>query len=475
MASLTHKIARNAALQVAGKVIGTVLSLGTFVLLVHRLDTDGFGALSIALNYATILAVLVDFGLTLTTTQMISEPGADETKLMGNVLTLRVISAFLFLGIGAAAVFALPYAPEVQIAAVISCASFFFGTISSVFIGIFQKRLQLWYSVIAETMNRFVVFVCAFALLYTDPSIIAAAAIFVAGGIVQLIITLFAVDHHLTIRPQLSLHVWKEILVRSWPIGLSIAFNLVYLRGDVFFMSLFGVSDHDIGLYSSAYKVVDVTTTVPVMLMGLMLPLLTHSWVGNERKKFSEHFQRAFDVVSLLGVPFAFGAIATGGALLSLIKADLAAAGPVLAILGPATTMVFFGSLFGHTVVALNRQRQMIWSYIGVACVSVAGYAAFIPKYGIEAAAWVTLICEFLIAAIAAIVVMRVARPTFTLRTLMQSLGASLVMFALLLFVPFPHVLVAIGVGVAVYGIALPLFGGPSPKRILSYFMNPRT
>ncbi len=474
MSEITQKLAKNTLLQLVGKGLGTVLSLATFVLLVKYLDTDGFGALTVALNYGAIFAILVDFGLTLTTAQMIAEPKADENRILGGVLTLRIFSAFVFLAIGAGLVFTFPYAPEVKLAAVLSCAAFFFGSVASMFAGVFQKRLVIQHAVIAETLNRLVVTIFAALLPVLGISIVVASGIFVAGSIVQVALTFYAVLTFARVRPAVDLAVWKQAVARSWPIGLSTACNLVYLKGDVLFMSVLGTSDHDIGLYGAAYKVVDVVTTVPVMFMGLMLPLLTHAWALRDTVAFRGHLQRAFDALSLLGVPFAFGAVATGTGLMALLDPDLADAGRVLAILGPATTVVFFGSLFGHTIVAIGKQRPMIWGYFITALFGTIGYVTGISYFGMIAAAWVTLAAEALIALLTAIVVFATAKTAISLRILIASLCSSAVMYGVLVLAPLPHVLVAIALGVVVYAAALPLFGGPSPKKLFRLLVPAR-
>lgn len=466
MHDVTQKLAKNTAIQVAGKVVGTIMSLATFAILVNHLAVDGFGALTVALNFGAMFGILVDFGITLTATAMISEPDADEEKLLGNLFTLRVLSAFVFMSIGAVVVFFFPYALEVKIAAALACASFFFGSVATMFIGVFQKRLSLWSAVLAESLNRFGVVVAAIVVAMFTPSIIAAAAIFILGSVIQLIVTLVAVGKHVHIRPQISLPVWREVVRRSWPIGVSIAFNLVYLKGDIFFMSLYKVSDHAIGLYGASYKVVDVVTTVPVMFMGLLLPILTHAWAEKNRALFGEYLQRGFDAFAFLALPFAAGAAVTGGALLALLRPDLADAGPILAILGAATTMVFFGSLFGHAIVAIRKQRPMMFGYLAVAVLSVAGYMLCIPRFGVLAAAWVTLVSEALIAIVAAIVVLYVSKTRLNFRMAWRALVASAVMLGVLVMLPDVHVLVAIVVGIAVYFAALWAVGGPSPKKL---------
>lgn len=472
MVEISRKIAQNTVLQIAGKAFGTLLSLATFAVLLRYLDVEGFGALTVALNFAAMFAVIVDFGFTLITAQMIAEPGADEPKLLGNIFTLRLLTAFVLLGGASALVFAFPYAIDVKIAAAVSCASFFFGSTAWMFVGVFQKRLNLTWAVLAEQGNRLVVLVLAvLLLLFVPKSLVLAAALFVVGGAVQLLLMLLAVGRHLAFKPVVDLSTWRAIIGRSWPIGISIIFNLVYLRGDVLFMSLLGTSDYEIGLYGAAYKVVDVLTTVPVMFMGLMLPLLTVAWATGDRGGFREHLQRSVDGLAVLAIPFAFGCAAVGGDVLALIDEELRQAGPLLAVLGIATGAIFFNSIFGHTIVALRKQRPMILGYAFTAAVAVLGYALLIPRMGAMGAAWVTLVSEVLIGVLTAAVVFATARVAVSSAAALRALGASILMFAALLLVPLPHVLLSVAWGVLVYSAALGILGGPTPRQLVRLFV----
>jgi O-antigen/teichoic acid export membrane protein len=467
MSEINQKLAKNTLIQLIGKGLGTALSLITFIFLLRYLHTAGLGALSVALTYGSIFAIIVDFGLTLTTAQMIAQPQADENRILSGILTLRVLSAFIFLSFGALLVFNFPYTQEIKLAAVISCASFFFGSIASMFAGVFQKRLAVHYVVLAETLNRTIVFIFAALLPLLQPSIIIASTIFVAGSLTQLFITFYAVLKFSRVRPRFDLTIWKAAFIQTWPIGISAAFNLIYLKGDIFFMSILHVSHRDIGLYAAAYKFVDVVTTVPVMFMGLMLPLLTLAWANNNKSDFRNHLQRGFDGLVILAVPYAFGAIALGGPLLALIDPDLISGGKVLALLGPATAAVFISSLFGHTVVAIHKQRPMILGYLAVAVLATIGYIYGINHYGMIAAAWVTLGSEALIATITTIVVLATTKIKLSLKHLIAALLASVVMYLAIKFIPLPHVTLSIIAGVIIYLITLPLFGGPSPKQLL--------
>ncbi len=470
MSTERTELARNTAIQVIGKVIGTILGLATFWFLIHSLDDAGYGALTKAQTYAAVFGILVDFGLTLTTTQMISEPGANEKKILGTVLSIRVVSAIAFLSIAPISALFLPTTPAERMAILYFALAFFFASFAQVLVGVFQKRLALTQATLAETANRFVAFLGVIAVWKWNLGLAAASFAFVLGGMVHVALMIRGVHTYIPITFTFDRAIAKTLLRKSWPIGVSIFFNLIYLKGDVLFMWLFGRSDVEIGYYGGAYKIIDVMTTVPTTLMGLLLPLLVSAWESRNRVLFEKRMQDGLDVLAMLGIPFAFGSAICGVAVMTLIKSSLAPAGQILALLGPTATAVFLGSLFSYTVVAIGKQRVMTWAYAFVATVTIAGYAIFIPNFGMWAAAAMSLVAETLIGIIAAIVVLRVTKWRPNLRLTAKTLLASVVMGLVLFTIRDMVAWISVPIGIAVYIATLAALGGPSPKSLLRIF-----
>ena len=468
--SVGQALAKNSALQIGGKLLGTIFGLVTFYLMLHFFNTDGFGLYTTAMTYVTIFAIIVDFGLTLTTTQMISERGVNESKILGNLVSMRVLSATVFMSLAPISAFFIPQYDAIMPIIVIGSVTYFISAIAQMFLGVFQKRLDVQMVVIAETANRTVSLIGVIAVGLSGGGIARAALAFLVGIAVQIVIVILATNKHVKLRPEIDLAVWRDIVIRSWPIGVSILFNLLYLKGDIFFMSIFGISPTEIGQYGSAYKVVDVMTMIPVTFMGLMLPLMTVAWSQKQPEQFHKHLQNGFDLLTIIAIPFAFGAVTLGVPLMTAVKSDITLAGQVLWVLGPAVSVLYFGSLYGHAVVALNKQKVMTFAYALVAVFAITGYVIYIPKYGAWAAAWVTLGSELFITILAYLVVTRASRAHTNLTMFARALAASIVMTAAIVFIPSPNVFITMVGGIVVYVAALTAFGGPQPKDVMLLF-----
>lgn len=465
--SLTRKIASNAALQVGGRFIGTILGLFTVGIMTRTLGREGYGQFTTAMSFLQFFGILADFGLTLSMTKLLSEKGADEDRIASNVFTLRLVSAAVFFGIAPLAAAFFPYSADVKSGIAVAALSFFFMAVSQVLVGIFQKHLASHLSAIAEVAGRGVLLAGTIMAARSGAGLGGFFLALVVGNALQLAISLATARKFARIRLAFETAVWRRIIAESWPIGLSIAFNLIYLKGDIIALSIFRPQE-EVGLYGAAYKVLDVITVVPMIFMGLVLPLLTASWTERRHEEFARRLRRAFDALILAAVPLAVGAFAVSSDLMVLVAGpEFAASGPMLSILMIAGAAVFIAALFGHAVVAIGFQRQMIAAYAADAVISIFLYVTLIPRIGAVGAAWVTVFSEVFILLACGIAVWAKTRVLPSWRGTAVAVIGSAVMYGALKATDGVDVVARILIGMAAYG-AVVLASGIATKDALA-------
>lgn len=455
MTTLSSKIATNTFLQIVGRTVGTLLGLFSIGLLTRYLGPSGYGAFTTITGFLQFFGIVVDLGLTLIAVQMISEEGADERKIMGNILTLRLVTALIFFGLAPLVALLFPYPPLVKVGILVGSLAFLFMTQNQVIVGIFQKHLSMGRAAVAEVAGRIILFLGILLVVLNGWGLIGSIWVLVVGNAVQLLLSFIFADRLVPLRFLRDFEFMKQILKRSWPIGLSIAFNLIYLKGDIIFLSVFR-SQAEVGFYGAAYKILDVITVIPMMFMGLVLPILTHAWGLRDLTLFARRLQKSFDFLMILAVPIVGGAWVVGKNLMVLVAGqDYRTSGNLLTILIVAAGAVFVSGLFGHIIVAIGKQRSSVWGYAINAVLSLIGYVVFVPRFGAPAAAWVTVFSEVFIAIFTAVLVIRVTRIRPRLGTAFKIIVATSVMSLVLLTLPNWSVLISIMVGVIVYGIVL--------------------
>lgn len=448
-----HGLSKNFALQAAGKAVSVVLGLVMIGILTRALGPEGYGAFTTASTYLQFFGVIVDFGLTLTLLVMISESGADEAKVAGNVLGLRLFSAAILFALAPLIALPIPWDATVKAAIAVGALAYFFMAGSTMLVGVYQKHSVIWRASIAEVASRVVLVALTALLAWLGAGLTAMFAALVIANVLWLALSIGLARPFVRLRPLMDLAVWKSTLARSWPIALSILFNLVYLKGDVLILSLIR-SQEEVGFYGVAYRFLDVFTAVPTMFMGLLLPSLVTDWTAGRREEFGRHVNRTFDLFALAIAPMAAGGIAIAPSLIALVAGSgFDAAAPALAVLMLATPGIFLGALYGHAVVGIGKQRAMVWGYAATAALTTIAYLYLIPRWGILGAAWATVVSETFMLALTFWMVMRTsgARPRLVVAT--KAVAASMAMYALLKWLPPMGALPSIAVGAASYAV----------------------
>src|SRR3989339_37411 len=114
--SLGKKIAHNTITQMTGKILSTFLGLAAMAMLTRYLGDEKFGWYITTISFLGFLGILIDFGMTPVTAQMLGENKFEKTKLFSNILTFRFFTALIFLSIAPLTAFLFPYPHTVKIA-----------------------------------------------------------------------------------------------------------------------------------------------------------------------------------------------------------------------------------------------------------------------------------------------------------------------------------------------------------------------
>lgn len=454
MSSVARLVAKNTAIQVFGKALSTALGIVAIALVTRALLPEGFGQYTKVITFLTFFGIIADLGLTLITAQMISERGADEPRLVRTIFTFRVVSAFVLFGIAPLAALVTPYAPIVKWGIALTAWSFFFVSLQQTLVGIFQKHLVMQYPVIAENVGRVALVLLTAYAAWRGEHLLWFLGAVVAGNLANFLVTLWFARRYVALAFAWDRTIIRETLRRCAPIAISIIFNLIYLKADMLILS-FVRPDAEVGLYGAAYRVIDILMMVPVMLMGVILPIATRSWSEGDGARVGRVLQKTFDAFVLYALPVVCGGFFVADGVMALVAGDaFVPAGAPLRILLLAFASATLSTLFGHFVVALGRQRSVIWVYGVDALISLGAYVVVVPLFGMFGAAWATFGSELFAAIVLGVFVLRVVRARLCGDVLWRAMLATAVMSVVVVMlvaahVPVVGVILAAG---AVYG-----------------------
>lgn len=464
--SLTRKIAHNTLIQIVGKSVSTIIGLVVASMLFRYLGKEGYGNYTTVMVFLQFFGILVDMGLYIILTKKISEDDADEDSIIGNIFTIRLISAVVFLGVAPLLVMFFPYPTIVKTGVALLSLSFLFITLNQVLQGVFQKHLKMIKVTISEVLGRIVLLAGTFIAISLDRGLLPILFVVVLGTFTNFMFTFFFSRKFVKIRLRFEFAVWKKIIFEAYPIALAILFNLVYFKADMLILSLLK-SQEEVGIYGAPYKILEVLVTFPAMFAGLTIPVLTYAWGQMDKERFKRVLSKAFDFLSMISIPLIVGTIFIAQPVIDLIAGeDFAESGKVLKVLIIATGTIFIGNLFGNAIVVINQQRKILKYYAVIAVISVAGYLTFIPSHSYMGAAWMTVASELMITFSTIFVVWRSTKIFPSLRLFSKVLVASAGMGVVLYMLQGYSLLLMILAGMVTYIIILILLKGISKEMV---------
>jgi len=469
--TLTGKIAKNTLIHTLGKFSGAAIGLVIIGLLTRYLGTEGYGYYTTIFAYLFFFATVGDLGLYLVAINELGRVGVDQKKIFSNIFTMRFVSGAILMLVASGLVWFFPYPYLVKLGTLVISLAVLFMTVDQITVALFQEKMKTKYVALAEIAGKVVILLSTILVIKLSLGFACVLWTVVAGCMVHFLINIIFARKLLKFSFAFDKNVWQNILRKSWPVATYMIFSMIYFKADTIVLSLYH-SQSMVGIYGAPYKILEVLIAFPAIFMGLVSPHLSRAWSQNNLGSFKQIFQKAFDFLSIIVWPLIFGTIVLAQPIMNLVAGkEFLASAPVLQILIIATGIIFLAHLSTFSVVAINKQRQMMKYYILAAILALALYFAFIPRYSYYAAAVITVLIEFFILATSWIMVKKETGIKISFKNNLRSLLISVIM-ALILYLLNFNIFASIIAGGLIYTGGLWLAGLLKKEMIFNYFIK---
>jgi len=443
--NLSRRVSLNTAGQLAGRLYNSTLAFViTALILTRQLTPADFGIFSFHLTLYLLLANVLDFGAGTIVIRQAARDRGGAGRLIGMLIGLkaRFALAGTLLLIGVALVFegAGPRSALLAVAALhlLAHAPSGAGTI-------FAVDMAFGRAVLAGSLGQTAWLLGTLLLLLGD--VREPAAYLLAFGLGPVVNGALSyawaqrrVQIHFDATPQERRSLWNE----SWPAGVSMTMASVYFYIDAVMIRPLlgaGAAGHGTGEvavahYTAAYRLMTFVLMLPVLFSQVVFPVFSRLWASGPAR-VRPFFLRTTSFLAALGLLFP----ATIGLLQHDIMAliyppDYAPGAASLGILSLAIVFVFCAYPHVLLLLAAGHQRLMMRISIGGAALNVALNLWWVPRMGIEGAAWATVVTELFVLSCAAVSVWRRTGLRYTPRVLLRPLlcaGGAFALLALLL------------------------------------------
>lgn len=470
--TIIRKIAYNTIFAAGARIIAVALSLVNLGLITRYLGKEGFGNYSLVLAFLYVFNILADLGLYSLMTREISRPGADEKKIASNIFTLRVTAILIFFTLAIILIWFFPYSSQVKLGVVFASIGFLFLSTSQVLMGIFQKYFQIDKAGLADIIGRLIQMGLIIIFVYFNFGFYSILLALIFSCLGSFIVNWLFAKKYVDVSVAFDFSIWKKLIKAAIPIAASIVLTLIYFKFDTIFLSLKFINTHsvnpivDVGIYNVAYKILEGLIFFPSMFVGLIMPLLS-KFAFSDLNEFKKTFQKTLDVLIIVLIPIVIGLLILSLPIIILISGkQFTASAPALQILSFAIGFIFLGNLFGHSIIALNKQKTGAWIYFSGMIFNVITNLIFIPRYSYLGAASTTLATELLVTILMIGLIYKTIHyfPRFKI---MKPLIAGLSMAGFLYLFKDWNIFLLIGGGAIIYFIILYLIKGVKKQELL--------
>jgi len=362
------------------------------------LGVKTFGEYSIVIAYLTIFYTLSDFGVNSILIREFSHDKSYAKKNFKKVLSLRIAFGLVLTSLAGIIVFFMPYSIAVKSAIYIGLPLLIFNSISKAAAVIFQSYLQYKYQAISMGAGAvFSVILIGFAVLLPIHSLALIIIATVFGSAIAPVISIYySREYLLPDSKYIDFEYWREIVLDSLPLGISLILNTFMIQADRLLLSIMS-SAESVGIYSLSYRIFELVLVLPTFIMNATFPVLV-ILKKNDLFKYKKSIITLikFMVLCSIGVTVIF--IAFSGIVIPFIwgREMLASATPFnILMLGS----IFFFVSAPLSWIMLVEGKDKILPYIyGIGfVVNFILNVMFIPKYDYVSSAYITVITEGII------------------------------------------------------------------------------
>ncbi|KYF67169.1 polysaccharide biosynthesis protein, partial [Sorangium cellulosum] len=387
-----RRIALNAALMLLKQAIMAALGVVFVGYLARRVGVAAWGEFQASLAIASIVTIAAGVGVRGYLAREVAVRPELGPRHLGAALAIRGVTGTLVLGATVVVVLATRSGVGAQLV-VLAAASQLATLLYSTMWLSFEAHERFQYIVYAELGARLFVIALSAALLALGFGVVAAAAAFLLGNVLELGITAHYLRTRLY-RPEFATppaELW-DIAKRSLPIGALGALAGALLQADRVMLRAL-CDEQAVGVYSAAWVLSENFRMLPDVLLGAAFAAGMRLY-AQDGDAFGRLYSGCMLVAALFGLPVAAGVALLAPDIIRLVygtTGDYAPSADVLRILACGVPVTFAFQVVTLPLLAAKREVAMVQMLAVTLVAKIALNLLLLPRYRALGAAWATL------------------------------------------------------------------------------------
>lgn len=418
---MLKKIASNTFSQILSKVVTAIIAIFLISILTNYLSVEMYWLYSKIYNYTWIFVFLADLWLYAISIREISNNKENSSKIVWNVMTLRLILWIIILVFSTLLAFFLPgYNSSLAILSIIIASLFtILQLLNSSILALMQANMKIEFSaislIIAKIVNVLLIAIIAYFLYpkeFIQNSDYFSPFLFIiwAGVIsvfVNTILNYFYAKKITSIKFEFDYEYIKHLFKISLPYWVALFLSVVYFKIDIILLSLIEwpeLWDLSIALYSLPMKIVEVLMVIWWFYMTSLLPSLSSGFKESDEKKLINLTDISFRILfAFASILFVWGVLFRDYIIRIIANEEYITTTHIYNS-SDAFLIVFFVILFYflslvfiYVLVAAEKQSKLLKINIFITIFNIVWNILLIPKYSFMWAWFTTLLSQILL------------------------------------------------------------------------------
>lgn len=460
--SAADVLIRGGLVRTLGYVVAAVANALALPFLFRHLGVDQAGQYVTVMSYITILAGVVEIGLTgISLRHYAIAADADKPEVMRQIMTMRL----LILAGGSALTFAFLFATgsssTVLTGVALGVVAVLLENIGSTYNVWLTNELRLGWLTITNVARQLVAASLTLAGVAAGLSLNYFFLLLIPASLTQAVLSYVSTRGRIPHLPSLHLRQCVALLRTSVPFVAAMALGFVYFRVPMILLSLLGTATQT-GYFGAAFRLVETLSQLGAMVLSAVTPILTRA----ARDDSDRH--RA-GVAKLTATTLVLGGALTMATAAGAPLAIAVIAGPafdkstgLVVILSGVLLLKFVSTGWSLTLASTGQFRDVLYANAAAAALAVFVAAITIPRIGAYGAAIATVEAEILLAAIYRYQLRSIPFPRHTAIGVLAALAAGSLCFAF----PVPDIAQFV-IGIVLY-VAVVTATRSIPEELLS-------
>lgn len=390
---LKNKTVKNATWIIVCKIIQAGLSLVVTMLSSRVLGPAGYGLINYAMSIVTFLAPIMYLGFTSVLVQEIVQHPELEGETLGTAVAMSFFSSLVCIG-GVAAFVSIANKGETEtlIVCLLYSVLLIFQSVE-IIVYWFQAKLLSKYSSLAILAAFIAVSLYQLWVLFTGKSIYWFA---ISNALNYFLIASILIIIYKKLGGQklsFSFNMFRRMFARSKYYIISDMMITIFAQTDRIMIKLM-LGDSQTGYYSAAVTCATMTGFVFTAIIDSMRPTILEAKKDNT-PGYELNLKRLYNIVIYLSLLQSLLITLLSGLIVRILYgSDYAAAVPALRIVAWYTTFSYIGSVRNIWILAEGKQKYLLFINMLGAVANVALNFLLIGKFGINGAAFASLITQ---------------------------------------------------------------------------------